>query len=77
MSRVKTEQEHAFGGDSSVVRKKNITVLLPGGGGGLIRKGVCYLPGIHPTEGTVFVYTFDIHRKSPRPEEDMLKLKSL
>ena len=40
-----------------------------------LRKGDCYLPGIHPSEGTSScVYTFDKHRKSHRPEEDMWNL---
>ena len=42
-------------------------------GRGLVRVPVIYLEYIR-SRGQVSVYTFDIHRKSPRPEEDMWKL---
>ena len=43
-------------------------------GRGLVRVTVIYLEYTRP-RGQARVYTFDIHRKSPRPEEYMWKLK--
>ena len=43
-------------------------------GRGLVRVTVIYLEYIRP-RGQASVYTFDIHRKSLRPEEYMWKLK--
>ena len=54
---------------------KKPTVRLPGLWTGL-GKGDCYLPGNTRPRGQARVYTFEINRKLPRPEEQMWKLNA-
>ena len=80
LSRVKKEQEQAFGGYSSVVSlktppKNNRTVTWIVGAG-FITVTVVNLEYTR-SRGQSRVYTFDIHRKSPRPEEDYVEIEYL